>query len=181
MNSVSTQRLTRRLEFATADFLGESAAVAAYQAARQTDHAGKLTPETSAKRALILLNAVDEGRTAIGAPIRNLRLAITLRANSKTDAGGVEELDAMIAAVEQHLDASNLTTALDRATRGVRVMLAVRRPGIGRSVEGLIKMARFEIEVRALRADQTTDGATAEWVDGDGVLIQDGDGTQLVF
>lgn len=184
-NPVANQRLERRLEFAGADFLATDATVAAYQTPKQRDVAAVLTPETAEKLALILLHARDEGRVANYAPIRNVRLAITLRANIKTAAGAPEALDAMTAAVEALLDDSNLTTSLDSLTRGVRVMKATRRPGIGYAVQGLIKLIRFEIEVACLRAENTTDGLSGAvdgaWVDGDGTEMVDGDGTSLVF
>jgi hypothetical protein len=109
-----------------------------------------------AKKRRLIVSVSDEGRaTSIDTPIRNLRLSFTLRMNAKSEDGDAPGMHEAAAAVERWLDDTNLKNALDSEALGVRVMLAVRRPGSGLNREGVIRRQRYEVECKCVAVERT--------------------------
>lgn len=122
---------------------------------RGRDEDTVITPQDeTAKNVRLIMVAQDTGRVLIS-PVRSLDLRLTLRANVKTDPGKKDAFDSVCAALELLLDHSNLKSALDSATLGVRVMLAVRRPGCTSDKAGDIHTQRYTVEVKAVPAELT--------------------------
>ena len=154
MPSYTSEPLEHRLQAAALAWLDSLSATFELRA---QDEDTEITAKTETpKRLRLIVEAIDEGRHIQGAPIRNMRLALTIRGNTHTDAGKVDPMKEAAALIEALLDETNLLTALDSAALGVRVMHAVRRPGSGTNTQGMIRRTRYEVECKAVRAELTT-------------------------
>lgn len=120
---------------------------------RERDEDGNVVPEDGPPRPVIIISAQDEGRAVKLTPIRNLRLAIVVRANSKTPAGEAASFSAIGGALEDALDTTNLLNELSGST--IAVMLATRQPGLKYRAAGFMREGTIEIECKAVKRELT--------------------------
>ena len=124
---------------------------------KERDQDTDITPETTQPKPVIIVVAKDEGRAHRLTPIRNMRLEIKVRANSKTPGGDATSFSNLGGTLEAFLDLTNLITALSGPLIGV--MLATRTPGIGIRWNAMMREGTVGIEVKAVAAELTVGGS----------------------
>ena len=147
--------IDRRLGSAVRLFLQTNSTLAALSIKLRDDDS-VITPESDAAKApRIIVDVSDTGRTARYAPIRSLRVEILLRQNAKIAANTATAFAALAGTLELLLDQANLTTALDSAALGVRVMLATRQNGNMFRADGDLRLQSWVLDVRAVKSELT--------------------------
>ena len=149
------QRLEQRLEDSARAWLKTHPVLGPYSILER-DEDIYILPEGALPRPVIILTAKDEGRAYKLTPIRNLRLSIIVRANSKTPGGDAASFSALGGTLEQFLDGTNLVQALSTPTIGV--ILVTRNPGIGFRESAFVREGRIVLEVKAVAAELTVGG-----------------------
>ena len=146
------QRLEQRLEDSARAWLKTNPVLGQY-AIKERDEDHYLLPEGEISKPVIILVAKDEGRAYKLTPIRNLRLSIIVRANSKTPGGDAASFSALGGTLENFLDTTNLVQALSSPTIGV--MLVTRNAGIGFRESQFVREGRIGLEIKAVAAELT--------------------------
>lgn len=149
------QRLEHRLEDNGRAWLATNSFLAQY-ALKERDEDQLATPEGEIPRPIIILEAKDEGRAVVNTPIRNVRLSIIVRANSKTPGGDADSFSALGGALEIFLDTTNLVQALSGPQIGV--MHVARVPGLGYRSTGLVREGTVAILCKCVAAELTVGG-----------------------
>lgn len=146
------QRLELRLENSARSWLRTLPAIGSY-ALKERDQDTPVVPETEIPRPVIFVEARDEGRAVRGAPIRNIKLLISVRANSKAPGGSAESFGCIEGALETCLDTTNLIQAL--SSESIAVMLAVRPCGVSYRSSGLVRQGTFTLDCKCVASELT--------------------------